>query len=477
MPSRQPVIIVGGGVAGLATALALAPTPVLLFCRARGGSDSASALAQGGIAAAIGVDDVATEHVADTMTAGSGHNDLAMVRWLCNAAPSAVEWLSALGVPFDRQPNGGLQLGREGGHRAARIVHAGGDASGAHMVRAMHDQARKAPHIQWRDDVDVDALLMHGDSVRGVRIRNASGQHEEMEASAVVLATGGIGALFARTSNPPGADGSGLALGMAAGAAMRDLEFVQFHPTALDIAGMHCLPLITEALRGAGARLRRADGSALMDNVHPMGDLAPRDIVARHVWHARHADGQVWLDAGAVSGALSTRFPTVLAACLAHGIDPRHALIPVTPAAHFHMGGLSADMNGKTSVAGLYAVGEVACNGVHGANRLASNSLLEGVLCGRRLGQHLAQAPSAASRGSYRWCERSSSLAEQPLAELRECLWDAAGPIRIEKTLRHAEQQCADWSAMGWQAQLARQIVQSALNRRASLGAHYRADG
>jgi len=472
----QPVVIVGAGVAGLATALALAPRPVLLLCRARDGSDSASALAQGGIAAAIAAGDSPGAHKVDTLAAGSHHNDEAVVHWLCSNAPDAVEWLSILGVAFDRQPDGRLQLGREGGHGVARIVHAGGDASGAAVVRALHHRARKAPHIQWACEVDADALLMRGKRVCGVRVRQFSGGVEEIETSAVVLATGGLGALFARTSNPPGAEGSGLALGMSVGAALCDLEFVQFHPTALDVAGKFSLPLVTEALRGAGACLRRADGSALMGNLHPMGDLAPRDIVARQVWAARQADGAAWLDASAVSGTLESRFPTVLAACLAHGVDPRREWIPVTPAAHFHMGGLSVDMEGRTSVDGLYAVGEVACNGVHGANRLASNSLLEGVLCGRRLGQHLAGTSIAPVRGRHRWHERGDPLPAACLEELRQCLWAAAGPVRMEAALRSAEQQCMGWSGAGWQANLAGQILLAALNRRTSLGAHYRAD-
>ncbi|RDI98782.1 L-aspartate oxidase [Dyella solisilvae] len=476
MSGELPIVIVGGGVAGLATALAVAPLPVLLLCRNADGGDSASTLAQGGIAAAIGDGDDVAAHVADTLAAGAGHNDLVMVRWLCRNASGAVEWLTSLGVPFDRDSGGQLALGREGGHRAARIVHAGGDASGAAVVRSMHAQARAATHIDWRSDVDVDALLLRDGRVCGVRARDINGRQEEIQAAAVVLATGGMGALFARTSNPPGAIGSGLVLGMAAGAATRDLEFMQFHPTALDVADGHCLPLVTEALRGAGARLRRIDGSPLMDKLHAMGDLAPRDIVARQVWRALRDDGRVWLDTSGVEGDLASRFPTVHASCLAHGIDPRHAPIPVTPAAHFHMGGLSVDLEGRTTVRGLYAVGEVACNGVHGANRLASNSLLEGLLCGRRTGQHLSRLPTTPARGQHQWRQRGESLALPALVELRRSLWDAAGPVRVESTLQHALDGELLRNPTGWQARLAKQLIAAALGRRTSLGSHYRED-
>ncbi len=474
--ARLPIVVVGGGVAGLATALAAAPAPVRLLCRAHDGSGSASALAQGGIAAALDPHDSPAAHAADTLLAGAHHNDVAMVQWLTREAPGAIAWLQAQGVLFDRDAGGGLQLGREGGHSAARIVHAGGDASGAALVHALRAKAQAAAHVQWRGGVDADALLVRDGAVVGVRTRDERGRQEHIEAAAVVLATGGIGALFARTSNPPGADGAGLALGLAAGAAPRDLEFVQFHPTVLDVAG-HCLPLITEALRGAGARLLDADGQPLMAGVHPLGDLAPRDVVARRVVQAQGAGGRVRLDATGVAGDWERRFPTVLAACRAHGFDPRLAPIPVTPAAHFHMGGLATDADGRTGVPGLHAVGEVACNGVHGANRLASNSLLEGVLCGRRLGRVLAAAePPPGRRGEYRWIERGDSLSPSQLTALGDLLWRAAGPVREASSLRDAWRTCAAVADGGWQARLARALLRAALLRKRSLGAHCRHD-
>ncbi len=475
MRARLPIVVVGSGVAGLTTALAAAPAPVRLLCRAHDGSGSATALAQGGIAATMDPSDSAAAHACDTLRAGAHYNDSAMVQWLAREAPTAIGWLQAQGVVFDHDPDGRLQLGREGGHSAARIVHAGGDASGAALIHVLRAKAQAAPHIQWRGGVDVDGLLLRDDRVVGVRARDERGRCVQIEAAAVVLATGGIGALFARTSNPAGADGAGLALGLAAGAQPRDLEFVQFHPTALDVAG-HRLPLITEALRGAGACLRDDAGRLLMEGVHPLGDLAPRDVVARRVWQSQRDGGHVWLDATSVDGDWTLRFPTVLAACLAQGIDPRRMPIPVTPAAHFHMGGLATDAEARTSVPGLYAVGEVACNGLHGANRLASNSLLEGVLCGRRLGAMLATSRVKPACGAPRCIERGKGLPEAQLAALREELWATAGPVRERQALRRMLEICVAWGDDGWQARLARRLLEAALARVDSLGAHYRDD-
>lgn len=473
---RLPIVVIGGGVAGMATALAAAPAPVRLLCRAHDGSGSASALAQGGVAAAVDACDSAAAHAEDTLQAGAHHNDAAAVQWLTGAAPEAIAWLQVQGVAFDRAADGRLQLGREGGHGAARIVHAGGDATGAALVRALRARIQEAGHVQWRGGVDVDALLLRDGRIAGVRTCDARGRHECIEAAAVVLATGGIGALFAHTSNPPGANGAGLALALAAGALPRDLEFVQFHPTALDVGG-HCLPLVTEALRGAGARLVDAAGDPLMRGLHPLGDLAPRDVVARRVWQAQRAGDRVWLDATAVDGDWRVRFPTVLGACLAHGIDPRRLPLPVTPAAHFHMGGVATDLDGRSTLPGLYAVGEVACNGVHGANRLASNSLLEAVACGRRLGAVLARAalPPGAG-GNHRWVERGEALAADAQAALGELLWRVAGPVREGAALRDAWRACAAAEEAGWQMRLAKALLRAARLRRHSLGAHARFD-
>ena len=478
---RTPLVVVGGGVAGLSVALAAAPRPVLLASRSRGGYGSASALAQGGIAAALGAGDSPQAHARDTFDAGAGHNARDAVDYLTRQAPSAIARLQALGVAFDHDAQG-LRLGREGGHHADRIVHAGGDASGALLLAGLDAAARRAAHIQWLEGFQAQALLLRGGAIAGIALGEASGASMAVETGEVVLATGGIGALFAASTNPAGANGSGLALGLAAGAQPRDLEFVQFHPTAMavDVPGGHPLPLATEALRGAGARLRDTHGRPLMAGLHPLADLAPRDLVARTVWRALQCGNGAWLDATGLGDAWPSHFPTVHALCRAHGIDPLREPIPVTPAAHFHMGGLATDMDGRTSVRGLHAVGEVACNGVHGANRLASNSLLEGLVFGHRLGRRLAQTPplAPAIRGADVWIGNGPGADAGAMAQLRTLLWNALGPVRDGATLTAARGRLeAEADAYGWQGQLAARMLGAALARRVSLGAHYRSDG
>ncbi|MGB3394224.1 MAG: FAD-binding protein, partial [Stenotrophomonas sp.] len=431
--------------------------------------------AQGGIAASIGSGDTPQAHARDTCEAGSHHNDRAVVELLTGNAVDAIGWLQRQGVAFDRDSDGALQLGREGGHDRPRIVHAGGDATGAKVMQALVTAARSAAHIQRRANVDVDGLLLRDGRACGVQVRDTDGNTEEMHGRAVVLATGGIGGLFAQTSNPADADGNGLALALSAGVVLRDLEFVQFHPTALALPDLHSLPLVTEALRGAGARLLDAEGHPLMDGVHPLADLAPRDVVARHVWQSCR-DGGTWLDARRIS-AFPERFPTVFGACMQHGIDPRLQPIPVTPAAHFHMGGIAVDAEGRSSLPDLHAVGEVACNGVHGANRLASNSLLEGVVFGRRLGTLLSALPDAGNtQGKCTLAPRKPSLDAPRLAGLRELMMRAMGPLRSGEDLQAALQECEALAAHGWQAALAQAMLEAALQRTQNLGAHSRID-
>lgn len=474
MSTAAPIIVVGGGIAGLATALAAAPAPVLLLTRAPGAKGAASAMAQGGIAAAIAEGDTPAAHAHDTCVAGSHHNDARIVELLTASAGEAVQWLQAIGVAFDRHPDGSLQFGREGGHDRPRIVHAGGDATGARVMEALVAAARAAAHITRQAGVEVDGLLMRDGQVCGVCMTDAEGRRSMVHGRAVVLATGGIGGLFAQTSNPADADGSGLALAQAVGARLRDLEFVQFHPTALALPGVHSLPLVTEALRGAGATLRDSQGRALMAGVHPLGDLAPRDTVARRVFQACQ-DGGALLDASVVGADFPKRFPTVFHACMDHGIDPRVQPIPVTPAAHFHMGGIDVDADGRSSVAGLYAVGEVACNGVHGANRLASNSLLEGVVFGRRLGAILRGLPPPYDQPDANAAQivlHPESLAEGDLIALRALLMQTMGPLRCQAGLEEGRRACAAFN--GWQATLAGALLDAATARRESLGAHFR---
>jgi L-aspartate oxidase len=474
----QPLIVVGAGIAGLSVALASAPRPVLLLSRDPAGLDSATALAQGGIAAAVGVGDTTAAHAQDTFLSGSFHNDAPAVRELVEHAPAALRWLRSQGVSFDHDGMN-LHLAREAGHGCARIAHVGGDASGRHLLAALNARVKEAGHIDRRKGVDVDGLLLRGDAVAGVRIRDSRGPDQVLEAHGVVLATGGLGALFALSTNPLGAEGAGLALGLAAGAAGRDLEFVQFHPTAFATGAGDRLPLLTEALRGAGATLHDSCGRPLMSGRHPLADLAPRDVVARRVWQSlAHGEG-AFLHAQKLAGAWPRHFPTALALCLEHGLDPREQPIPITPAAHFHMGGLATDLLGRSSVPGLFAVGEVACNGVHGANRLASNSLLEGVVFGRRTGAFLAADGSVAPvGGEYRVVERGPTRGAAQIRQLREQLWRTFGPVREERTMLRTVRAIESLPAreLDWRQGLALRLLRAGLQRRSSLGAHWRSD-
>ncbi len=479
MSADKPIIVVGAGIAGLTAALSLAPRPVWLLSRTRDGSDGATPMAQGGMAAALAPGDSPVRHARDTLAAG-GDNDREAVRILTEGAEDAVRWLERLGVAFDRDAVG-WQFAREGGHGCARVLHAGGDATGGRIARVLQEQVRRAAHVRWQPDTDVDALLCRGERVVGVGARKLGGLRESITGAAVLLATGGVGGLFAATSNPESAQGAGLALGAAAGAAMRDLPLMQFHPTALavDMPGSPRLPLLTEALRGAGAVLRDSDGCEVMRGEHPMADLAPRDVVSRRIWRLQQQGRSIFLDATALRVDWEQAFPTVLAACRNAGLDPRRQPLPVTPAAHFHMGGLAVDLDGATRVPGLYAVGEVACNGVHGSNRLASNSLLEGVVFGRRLAQMLmATATPSPGCGRARCCARAPAANRVGLDRLRRCLWQGLGPVRDGHGLQRAQERIRALSslAQSWQGLLALDLLDAGQRLVVNRGAHFRSD-
>jgi L-aspartate oxidase len=476
---RFDLIVAGAGVAGLCTALAAAPRRVLLVCRGDPEHDGSSAWAQGGIAAAVGPGDDPAQHAADTLQAGAGHNNADAVETLTRDAPAAVAWLAAQGLGFDRDGDRPA-LGREGGHHRHRILHAGGDATGARLMAALGPAARAAGHIELRTATELVGLIECDGRIAGACLRAADGQFAEVAAAAVVLATGGIGGLYRYTTNPPCADGSGLALALAAGAAPADLEFVQFHPTALAPApgstGQR-LPLVTEALRGAGALLVTGEGRRLMAGRHPLQDLAPRDVVARVVWEAQARGERVLLDARRLGAAFAARFPTVHAFCRAQGVDPAQQPIPIVPAQHFHMGGVQVDAQGRSSVDGLFAVGEVACSGVHGANRLASNSLLEGAVFGRRLGAALARQLPPRAQGSSRRIGLAPAADDDTLAALRDLLWRDLGLLRDGHGLQQAIARLAEAPfAASWQGQLAQRLCAAALARTDSLGSHHRLD-
>jgi L-aspartate oxidase len=383
------VVIVGGGLSGLFCALKLAPRPVTILTAAPVGEGASRAWAQGGIAAAIGEGDTAEDHAADTIACGAGIVDEKIAHLLASEAADRIHDLLEYGVPFDRDLEGKLKLSREAAHRARRIVRVGGDLAGKAIMQALAASVRAAPHIRIVAGWSLTGIETKDNRVTGVTGLDASGRTVTLPASAVVLATGGIGHLYAVTTNPLSARGDGLAAAARAGATIADPEFVQFHPTGIAI-GKDPAPLASEALRGDGALLVNGRGERFMPALHKDAELGPRDVVARGVFAEIAAGRGAFLDARPLGAKLPELFPTLYANCIAAGIDPVKEPVPVAPAAHYHMGGVLTDKNGRTSLEGLWACGEVASTGAHGANRLASNSLLEAVVFAARIAEDLA---------------------------------------------------------------------------------------
>jgi L-aspartate oxidase len=468
-------IIVGGGIAGLMTALRLAPMPVTVLTKAPLQSEASSVWAQGGIAAAVGPDDSPALHLADTLAAGAGLCDVDVARHVTMAAPTAIEALLGYGVRFDRGPGGSLQLGMEAAHSQRRIVHAAGDGTGKEIMRALARAARATPSITVLEGFEARRLLTADGAIIGVLMASQSGT-ALVPTSRVVLATGGVGGLYQHTTNPDGSFGQGLALAARAGAALVDMEFLQFHPTALDTGG-HPLTLVSEAVRGEGATLIDETGGRFMDGI-PGKELAPRDVVARAVWQRLSEGHRVYLDARTAIGAEFPRyFPVIAAACAAAGIDPVNQPIPVRPAAHYHMGGVAADRQGRTTIDGLWACGEVAGTGLHGANRLASNSLLEAVVAAGWVADDIA-----GTSGGRNWpVDATATSTVSDPEPVRPILSHAAGVLRERDGLAAAvttllPQVRSAGSATADPALVGLFIVVAALLRQESRGGHYRTD-
>ena len=475
-------IIIGAGLAGLMAALHLAPEPVLVLSAAPLGEQAASGWAQGGLAAAIGPDDSVNLHLADTLAAGAGLCDEAVSRRIVSAGPALVDELAALGARFDRDAQGRIGLGLEAGHGRRRIVHAAGDASGREMLRAVIAAVRRTPSVTVWEGVRATRLIVRDGAVAGVlALSSQGGSARVLRSSRVVVATGGLGGLYQHSTNPAGALGGGLMLAARAGAALADLEFVQFHPTALDIPtadaqGGHVpMPLVSEAVRGEGAVLVDETGARFMAGhaEWPRAELEPRDIVSRAVWARMEAGHRVFLDAREALGArFATRFPGIYAACVAAGVDPAVMPIPIRPAAHYHMGGIAVDADCRSTLPGLWAAGEAACTGLHGANRLASNSLLEAAVTGRIAAASVA---GEAARRAAPMAAVDDPIGGDP-APVRAILSRHAGVLRDADGLAEAAGALAALPAQSDPAALGLMMVVAMQRREESRGGHTRTD-
>lgn len=478
------VVVVGSGVAGLTCALRLAGRRRVLLISAGALRSGSTPWAQGGISAAVGPDDSPRRHADDTRVAGAGMCDDQMLTVLTSAAPDVVARLVSTGVHFDAAADGRPALTREGGHHRDRVLHAGGDATGAEISRALVAAVGRLG-VDVLEHTSVVDLVMSTDAahpqVTGVMVSRGGLVTEMIPARAVVLATGGAGGVFRASTNPAEVAGDGLALALRAGAALVDIEFVQFHPTGLRVDGIGQVPLISEALRGEGAVLRDRDGAPIMAGHHPLADLAPRDVVARRIDEV----GWVGLDATGFAEVMPMRFPTAYRICRDHGIDPATDLIPVAPVQHFLCGGIRTDRDGATDVVGLYAVGECAGTGVHGANRLASNSLLEGLVFGARAADALsAELPERAA--GTRCVTPAPTVPDSAVTAIRSTMSryaavrrSGAGLAAADAALRGLLRGTGDADASVAAANrwtVAAAIVAAATARRESRGCHWRAD-
>ena len=486
-------LIVGGGIAGLRAAIALAPAGRVAVLTKADPNESNTGYAQGGIAAAVGDDDSPELHAADTIRAGDGLCDEQAVHVLVEQGPRYVTELLDWGARFERDANGRPALGREAAHSVRRVLHAG-DATGREIGRTLWRRVSDLASVETIHHALVTELLVDRGQVAGVAFFDRSGARKELRAGATLLATGGAGQVFRETTNPAVATGDGISLAYHAGARVGDLEFVQFHPTALKKAGAPRF-LISEALRGEGARLVNDRGEPFMTRYHPGGDLAPRDVVARSiVREERQTGGSVFLTLAHLDAEfVYRRFPTIAEMCRGVGLDLARDPIPVGPAAHYIMGGIDTDVWGRTSLPGLFAAGEVACTGVHGANRLASNSLLEGLVFGARAGLAMQEPPAGAEMKADRLEIGGSDVEVRGTAsdEVRDLMWRAAGlfrsrgPLedavgRLEFAYDAALQPAPGSHSDSWRrlhlVTVSRLIARAALRRQESRGGHFRED-
>ena len=475
----SPLLIIGAGLAGLTAALSAAPRRVIVLSTGPLGQDCSSAWAQGGIAAALSQGDEPAFHAADTIAAGAGLVDPEMADILTREGPDAVRALASLGVPFDRDADHGFAQSLEAAHSRPRVARVKGDQAGQEILRSVIAAVRACPSVEVLERAAVRALVQDTSGrVRGALVEQ-TGQIQTILADAVILAAGGLGGLYDVTTNPNSLRGEAMALAALAGAVIADPEFVQFHPTAIDI-GLDPAPLATEALRGDGARLIDAAGEPFMARHHPLGDLAPRDVVARAIHEQRLTGQGAFLDARqAIGDHFPDLFPTVFAACMGAGIDPRLEPIPVATAAHYHMGGVWTDADGRTSLPGLFAAGECASTGVHGANRLASNSLLEAAVFGARAGRAAALEAPADLTCAILPTQAAPALPDGAIKDLRRAVGLHAGVTRDRQGLAQLLRLIDGMEGRYGPALpliAARLVASCALMRKESRGGHSRSD-
>jgi L-aspartate oxidase len=499
LPTETDFIVIGAGIAGLRAAVELAPAGRVLCLAKREVTESNTQYAQGGIAAALSDDDEVGLHLEDTLKAGDGLCNEAAAQILVEEGPVRIEELIEWGTQFDRTGSK-IAFTREAAHSRSRVLHAHGDSTGREIGRALFLKAQNEDAIDLREFEFTTELLVRDGRVAGVRVLDEAGQAREIFASSVLLATGGLGHVYSDTTNPSVATGDGVAMAHRAGAEISDMEFVQFHPTALYVKGAPRF-LLSEALRGEGAYLRNFELKRFMPKYHEMGELAPRDVVARAIAHeleiVKNPKAAVYLDLTHLNAAhVRKRFPTIYATCMKYNLDIAEELIPIRPAAHYAMGGVRTDLEGRTSIAGLYAAGEVACTGVHGANRLASNSLLEGLVYGARaagnMREHLG-APASHTVGAVAQPVAAHSnghaaQVETLIQKVQSLMWQHVGVVREGKNLRQVVTELIAMreqapTSVGRRALEAHNILdaglliaRSALAREESRGAQYRLD-
>ncbi len=483
---RTRFLVIGSGVAGLHTAWRASAEGEVMILTKRSLFDSATAYAQGGIAAALGAGDSPELHRKDTLAAGAALCDAAAVEVLVEEGPARVRELHTAGADFDLEPGGAFKLGKEAAHSRRRIVHAGGDQTGAEVARTLIERVRESERIDVLEKTRVLDLIVTDGVCHGIRATRA-GEPIEIIADATVLATGGCGQVYRYTTNPAVATGDGYAIAQRGGARLADMEFVQFHPTALETPE-NPLALISEAVRGEGAILVNGAGVRFMTRKHRLAELAPRDIVAREIFRERQRGNAVYIDARKLGKGFARRFPGIFAICRARGIDPLNDLIPVIPAAHYMMGGIVTDLAGRSSLRRLYACGEVSRTGVHGANRLASNSLLEGLVFAERVARDMIGLPKVKSAPRKKSWEapvlEDRGAAQVAADDVRRVMWDHAGIDRTAKGLRKGIEMLADIGqrlpvGATEEANLVSTgllIAEGALMRKESRGGHFRSD-